>query len=468
MNTEKGTGLQIQAIEQQDQVEGGEITQKNETTEQQATQSESEFLEAEGAWEYNHSKTSLGTIPSRVNANAQSYLGHTGRPASVTSDLQAFPIIGSNNGSLPTDLSADQGPSEYKSKVASKVKELETANARFEILQNNLSSLRKELEECYLQDPVRIRERLEDIPAAAIRSNPVDQEVPNRNQSVTLGNPDEIRPSKPVSSIGIPPWGEYFSTESSPVIAAKKAKLSVFSRLAGYTSFFKRGESSAESSLQSAGSNTELTTGPTNHQEPPFEKSDNPHFFKRGEYSAESSLQSANSNTELTRGPTNHQELPFEKSDNAHNQQQASEDKCAAIALRELASKTLHQNNLILSKLGHRCQQSVTSRSTSSRSKQPPSVPDPFVPPTKTPTTVSKTPLFLLYTVNIILSLSFLVAIAWAFAAGIMAERERRMWLQGGETARMASVLLQPDGGFWEKKWGPGARGWGECGDIED
>lgn len=462
MNIEKGTDLQSQAIEQQDQAEGGEITQKNETTAQQATQSEPEFLEAEGAWEDNHSKTSHGTIPSRVNANAQSYLGQTGRPASDTSGLQAFPIIGSNNGSLPTDLSADQGPSEYKSKFASKGEELEAANARFEILQNNLSSLRRELEECYLQDPVGIRERLEDIPAAAIRSNPVDQEVPNRNQSVTIGNPRELRPSKLVSSIGIPRWGEYFSTENSPVIAVKKAKLSVFSRLAGYTSFSKRGESSAESSLQSAGSNTELTTGPTNHQEPPFEKSDqespfeksdNAHLLQRGECSAESSLETAGSNNELTTGPTNHREPPFEKSDNAHNQQQASEDKCAAIALRELAAKTLHQNNLILSKLGHRCQQSVTSRSTSSRSRsqQPPSVPDPFVPPTKTSTTVSKIPLFILYTFNIILFLSFLVAITWAFATGIMAERERRMWLQGGETARLASVLLEPDGGFWEK-----------------
>lgn len=411
MNIEKGSDLQRTATEQQDQGEGGEITQKNEATEQQATQSVPGFLEVEGASEDNHSKPNLGTIPSRVNANSQSFLGQTGRPASVTSGVQAFPIVGSNNCSSPPEVSADQGPSEYKTKVATKGVELEAANARFEILHYHFSSLRKELEECYLQDPVGIREKLEDI-AAAIRSNSVGQEVLNRNCSVTVENLGEIRLSKPVSSINTPQWREYFSTESCPVMAVKKAKLSVFSRLAGYISFFQ--------------------------------------FFKRVESSAESSLQSAGINTELITGPTNRQEPPFEKSDNAHNQQAPVDP----IVLRELASISLHQNNLILSKLDHH-QQSVTSRPASSRS-HPQSVPDPFVPPTKT-STVSKIPLFTLYATNIILFLIFLVAIVWALAAGIMAERERRMWLQGGETARLASVLLQPEGGFWEKGWGAGA-----------
>lgn len=356
----------------------------------------------------------------------QSFLGQTRRPAPVTSGLQAFPIIGSKNYSLPTDLSTDQGRSEYKAKVASKGEELEAANARFEILQYHLSSLRKELEECYLQDSVGvfddIRERLEDI-AAAIRSNPVGREVPNRNCSITVANLREVRPTKSVSFTNIPQWREYFSTESSTVNAEKKAKLSLFSKLADYISFLP--------------------------------------FFKRGECPVQSSLQSAGSNTETT-SPTNPQEPPIEKSGNTHNQQ-ASEDNGATIALRELASTTLHQNNLILSKLGYR-QHPVALRSTSSRSH--PLSGFPFVPPTKTPS-VNNISLILLYTANIALFLTFLVAIAWALAAGLMADRERRMWLQGGETARMASVLLQPEGGFWEKGWGVGAGGWGVGGDVE-
>lgn len=437
MDNEKGTDLQRTAIEQQDQAEGGDsgkrreyaenlVPQKNEPTEQQATEPVPRFSKAGGAWGDNHSKTKLGTIPSRVNANAQSFLGQTRRPATVTSGLKAFPIIRSKNYSLPTDLYTDQGLSENEAKDASKGEELEAANARFEILQEHFSSLRKELEECYLHGPVGvfedIRERLEDI-AAATRSNPVGSEVPNRNCSVTVGYPSEVRPTKSVSFANIPQWREYFSTESSPVIAGKKAKLSVLSKLAGYTSYFQ--------------------------------------FFKRGECSAQSSLQSAGSNTGTT-SSTNPQEPPFKKSDNAHNQQ-ASKDNGATIALRELASTTLHQNNLILSKLGYR-QNPVMSRSTSSRS-HPPSV-SPFVPPTKN-RTVKNVPLILLYTANIVLFLTFLVAIAWALAAGLMADRERRMWLQGGETARMASVLLQPEGGFWERGWGAGAGGWGVGGDVE-
>lgn len=439
MDIEKVTDLQHAATEQQDQEEGrksgkkGEyaenlIIQKNKSIEQQATQPVPGFSEARGAWEDNHSKTNLGTIQSRVNANAQSFLGQTRRPAPVTSGLQAFPIIGSKNCSLPTDVSTDQGLSEYKAKVARKEEELEAANARFEILEYHFSSLRKELEEYYLQNQVGvfedIRGRLEDI-AASIRSNPVGPEVPNRDCSVTGGNPREIRSKKSVSFINIPQWREYFSTESSPVKAEKRAKLPLFSKLAGYTSFLQ--------------------------------------FFKRvGGCYAQSSLQSAGSNSETT-SPTNPQQPPFEKSDNAHNQQ-ASEDNVATTALRELASTTLYQNNLILSKLGHR-QHPASLRSTSSRSHSP-SV-SPFVPPTKTPTAVNNMPLTLLYTANIFLFLTFLLAIAWALAAGLMADRERRMWLQGGETARMASVLLQPEGGFWEKGWGVGAGGWGVGGDVE-
>lgn len=437
MDIEEGTDLQRTAIEQQDQGEGEEsgkkgeyaenlIPKKKEPTEQQNTQSVPGFRKAGGAWGDNHSKTNLGPIPPRVNANAQPFLGQTRSTATVTSGLQAFPIIRSRNYSSPSDLSTNQGLSENKAKAVSKGEELQAANARFEILQEHCSSLREELEECYLRGPVGVcedvRERLEDI-AAAIRSNQLGPEVPNRNCSVTVGNPSEVRPTKSVSFTNIPQWREYFPTETSPVIAGKKAKLSVFSKLAGYTSFFQ--------------------------------------FFKRGECSAQSSLQSAGSNTKTT-SATNSQEPPFEKSDNAHNQQ-ASEDNGGTIALRELANKTLHQNNLILSKLGYR-RNPVMSRPTSFRS-HPPSV-SPFVTPTKT-RNVKNIPLILLYTANIVLFLIFLVAIAWALAAGLMADRERRMWLQSGETARMASVLLQPEGGFWEKGWGPGAGGWGVGGDVE-
>lgn len=354
-------------------------------------------------------------------------LVQTRRPATVTSGLKTLPMMGSKNYSLPTDHSTDQGLSGNEAKDASKGKELEAAIARFEILQYHFSSLREELEECYLQGPVGvfedIRERLEDI-AAAIRSNKVGSEFPNRNCSVAAGNPSEFRPTKSVSFTKTPQWREYFSTESFPVLIGKKAKLSVFNKLAGYyTRFFQ--------------------------------------CFKRSERSAQSSLQSAGSNTESI-SSTNPIETPFEKPDNAHNQQ-ASKGSGATIALRELASTTLHQNNLILSKLGYR-QNAAMARSTSTRS--PPPFVSPFSPPTKT-RTVKKVPLILLYTVNIVLFLALLVAIAWALVAGLMAESERRMWLQGGETARMASVLLQPEGGFWERGWGAGAGGWGVGGDVE-
>lgn len=41
------------------------------------------------------------------------------------------------------------------------------------------------------------------------------------------------------------------------------------------------------------------------------------------------------------------------------------------------------------------------------------------------------------------------------------------MRLEGGETARMTSVLLQ-EGGFWERGWGIGAGKWGLGGDVEE
>lgn len=72
-----------------------------------------------------------------------------------------------------------------------------------------------------------------------------------------------------------------------------------------------------------------------------------------------------------------------------------------------------------------------------------------------------------LYTANTAIFLTLLVAIAWALATGLMAKRERGIWLEGGETARMASVLLGPKGGFWDKGWGVGAGGWGQGGEVE-
>lgn len=309
--------------------------------------------------------------------------------------------------------------SEYKAKVTSKGGELEAANARFETLQYQFSSLRKEFEECYCEDPAgvfdEIRERLEDV-AAAIRSNPVGPEVVDRNSSVIVENRLETRPIKSLSFTKIAKWREHFYTKIFPV-KAEKAKLSGFSKLVGYTSFLK--------------------------------------FFRLDEFSSPSSTQSAGSNTETT-SPTNPHRPPLEKSDIAHNQHALEDIRGVTITLQELARTTLRQHNLILSKLSHR-QHPVNVHSTSSRSH--PSFISPYVPPAGAPT-VKNLSLIFLYTANIVLFLTFLVAIAWALAAGLMADRERKMWLEGGETARMASVLLEPEGGLWEKGWGLG-------GDVE-
>lgn len=441
MDIEKGTtGQQRTEKGQQDIEEGGKsgkkgkyaetpIAQKDYPTEQQGTQPVEGISEARGARGDNYSKTNLDTSPSQVNASVQPFLGRTRRPAPGTSTLQAFPMIENNNHPLPTHLSTDQELSEYDAKVVSKEEEFIAANVRFEILLYHFDShsLTKELQGCYREDPAgvldEIREKLEDIAAAIRSSNPVvGADVPNRNSSVAVGKPCEARPTKSVSFTNLPePRREHlFSTEMSRV-KAEKAKMSVFSELIRYTSFLQ-------------------------------------YFFKRGQCSSQSSPQSAGSGTETT-CPTNPQKPPFEKSDKANNNQQASEDDGAAIvALRELARTTLRQNHLILSKLKHR-QQPVTSSSTSSRSQPPLSV-SPFVPPTEPPT-ISKIPLIFLYTANTVLFITFLVAIAWALAAGLMADREREMWLKGGETARMASLLLQPEGGFWEEGCGARARGCG-------
>lgn len=126
--------------------------------------------------------------------------------------------------------------------------------------------------------------------------------------------------------------------------------------------------------------------------------------------------------------------------------------------LRALARTTLRQNNIIFSKLDR------LQLASSSSSRSHPISASSFEPP---PTTANNIPLIFLYTANTVLFLAFLVAIAWALAAGFMADRERKMWLAGGETARAASVLLERGGGFWEKGWGPGAGGWGLGGDVE-
>lgn len=91
----------------------------------------------------------------------------------------------------------------------------------------------------------------------------------------------------------------------------------------------------------------------------------------------------------------------------------------------------------------------------------------PFVLPTEIPT-LNSIPLIFLYSANIVLFLTLPVAIASALTAGFMADRERRMRLEGGETARMTSVLLQEEGGFWERGWGIGAGKWGLGGDVEE
>lgn len=375
-----------------------------------------------GAREDNHSMTNLDTSSWRVNANVLPFLEQTRWPAPMISHLQALPNIESKNHPLPTHLATDPGLSGYKAKLAIKEEELEVANARFEILQYQFSSLREELQGCYCEDPAEafndIRERLEDI-AAAIRSNIVASEVPNSNSSVKVEKPSEVWPEKLDSFIDIPEWEEYFAPENSPV-KVEKDKLSVFSRLNFYTSFFN--------------------------------------IFQSGEFFSRSSPQSTGSNIDTT-SPAKPQQPSSQKSDNADNQQ-ASEGAGATASVRELARQTLRQNKLILSTLNR--QPPVTS--TSSRS-HPPSF-RPFAPPTEIPN-LNRIPLILLYTANIVLFLTLLVAIAWALAAGLMANRERKMWLEGGETARMASVLLQPEGGFWEKGWGVGAGGWGLGGDVE-
>ncbi len=316
----------------------------------------------------------------------------------ITSHLQASPIIESKNDPLPSHLATDQGLSGYKAKLAKKEEELKAANARFEILQYHLSFLKK-LQGCYREDSAgvfdEIRERLADI-AAAIRSNPVGWEVSNRNLSVKVGKPTEAGPDKPASFNSIPEWGEHFFPEYSPV-KVEKENLSVFSKFNCYTNFF-----TSRSSPQSTGSNID-TTSSTNHEQPSSEKIDNA------------------------------------------NIQQASEDHGATIASRELAVTTLRQNQLMLSKLNCR-QKPVTS--TSSRAHLLSVFP--FVLRTEIPT-LNNIPLIFLYSANIVLILTLPVAIASALTAGFMADRERRMWVEGGDTARMASVLLQEEGGFWER-----------------
>lgn len=289
------------------------------------------------------------------------------------------------------------------------------ANARFEILQYHLSFLREELQGCYREDPAgdfdEIRERLEDI-TTALRSNPVDSEVSNRNLSVKMGKPLEAGSDKSVSFTSIPEWGEQLSPEYSPV-KVEKEPFSLFSKFNCYTNFFK--------------------------------------IFRSGELSSRSSLQSTGSNIDST-SPINHEQPSSGKFDKA-NIQQVSEDDSATIASRELALTTLRQNQLILSKLNRR-QKPVTS--TSSRSHLLSVFP--FALPTEIPTP-NNILLIFLFSANIILFLTLLVAIASALAAGLMADKERRMWLGGGETARVASVLLQEEGGFWERGWGVGAGG---------
>lgn len=373
-----------------------------------------------GARGDNLSKTNFDTSRSRINVNAQSLLEQTPRPAPIISQLQALPIIESKNYPLPTHLDTGQGLSKYEAKVAHEEEELKAANARFEILQHHFSFLREELQGCYHKDPAgvfdEIRERLEGI-AAAIGSYPVGSEVSNKNSSVKVGKPPEAGPDRSVTFTSIPEWGEHFSLENAPV-KVEKDNLSVFSKLNCYTRFLN--------------------------------------IFKRGEYSSRSGPQSDGSNIDTT-SLTNPQQT---SSDHA-NYQQASKDDGATIALRELARTTLRQNNLILSKLNRRQQPDTSTSSRSQRLSGFPFALQKEILPLK------NIPLIFLCTANTVLFLALLVAIAWALAAGIMANRERKMWLENGETARMASVLLQPEGGFWEKAWGAGAGGWGLGGDVE-
>lgn len=175
-------------------------------------------------------------------------------------------------------------------------------------------------------------------------------------------------------------------------------------------------------------------------------------------FTSRSSPQSTGSNIDTT-SPTDREQPCSEKIDNA-NIQQASEDHGATIASRELAVTTLRENQLILSKPN--CRQKPVTQ-TSSRAHLLSVFP--FALPTEIPT-LNNIPLIFLYSANLVLFLTLLVAIASALAAGLMADRERRMWLEGGETARMASVLLQDEGGFWERGWGVGAGEWGLGGGV--
>lgn len=375
-----------------------------------------------GARRDNLSKNNFDTSRSRINVNAQSFLEQTPRPAPITSQLQALPIIESKNHPLRAHLDTE-GLSKYNAKVAREEEELKAANARFEILQHHFSSLKEELQESYHEVPAgvfdEIRKKLEDI-AAAISSYSFGSEISNRNSSMKVGKPSEAGPDRSGSFTSISEWGEQFSLENGPV-KVEKDNLSGFSKFNCYTRFLN--------------------------------------ICKRGEYSFRSGSQSNGSNIDTT-SLTNPQQTSSEKPDNA-NYQQAGKDDGATIALRGLARTTLRQNNLILSKLNRRQKPDTSTPSRSQRLSGFPFARQKEIP------TLNNIPLIFLYTANTVLFLALLVAIAWALAAGLMANRERNMWLENGETARMASVLLQPEGGFWEKGWGAGAGGWGLGGDVE-
>ncbi|MCJ1345365.1 hypothetical protein MMC31_003572, partial [Peltigera leucophlebia] len=352
------------------------VIQKYEPTEQQATQPVPGVPEAGRAHGDNHSKTNAVIKSSRVYANAQSVLEHTRKPAPIQSHLQPLSLLESKNNPLPTHLAIDEELSEYKAKVVRQEEELKAANAQFEMLQYHFSSLRKELQGCYREDPAgvfeEIRERLEEI-AAAVRTNPVGSGVPDRKPSVNGGKPSKTESSKLASFANFPQRRD----DCSSPVKAEKANLSVFSIFACFTNFlniFKRGDSSSESNPQSTGSNTD-TTDSTN----PLDLS-------------------------------NPLSLSATDSDIWDNRQTSAEIG-SPIALRELARKTVRQNSLILSKL-NRQQPLISSSSTS----HPPPI-STLVPQTGSGT-ANSIPLIFLYTANIVLFLIFLVAIAWALAAG--------------------------------------------------
>lgn len=261
--------------------------------------------------------------------------------------------------------------------------------------------------------------RLEDI-ATAIRSNPVVSEVSNRNLSVKMGKPLEAGPDKSVAFTSIPEWGENTFLQS---ILPSKLKRTPFQYSANSIAI------------------------PTSSK-----------LSKSGEVSSRSIPQSTGSNIDTRSLPIMNSPLPENSTmrtfDNA-NIQQASEDDSATIVSRELALTTLRQNQLILSKLNRR-QKPVTS--TSSRSHILSVFP--FALPTEIPT-LNNIHLIFPYSASIVLFLTLLVAIVSALTARLMADKERRMWLESSETARMTSVLLQEEGGFWERGSGVGAGGWG-------